>query len=892
MRKRSWLFAFFLLLALWSCGDGIGPDVIVTTPDNLAEDVKPNSYISIYFDEDVDVESLSAIQSGSDCAGSVLLSSDNFKTCVPMHYNSTKDDNLLFFYPLEDLEEATVYTLKIDKSINDPFGNDMLETVEITFTTEGDVTIPTVSSVTPANSATGVAVDTSISVTFSETMNTNTLTTSTNGNCTGAIQVSSDGFENCVAMTAVPSASNSNQTFTVTPSASFSGETTYKVKVTGAEDSAGNTVTDVIQENGFTTADVNAPTVISFSPADTATGVAVGTDISVTFSEAMDASTLTASSTDCSSGSIQVSADNFSTCLETSAPSADSAKKIFTVTPSSALSGETSYKIRVTTGAADASGNSHTSTTTQVTGFTTADVSAPSVSSITPADSATGIAVDTDIVIIFNEKMDVSTVTTSTDGSCLGATIQVSSNNFSTCVQMEADPVASNSEQTFTLAPSIDFSSETIYKVKVTTGAKDSSGNSVTETAQGTGFTTADVAAPTVTSISPDDAATDVAELPTVQINFSEEMKTSSLTVNTDDTSCSGSIQISSDGFDNCVRMGALSFSNSNQRVETTPVSNLTRGTTYKVKLTTNVQDEVGNSLAELVQANGFTVIADETAPLVSSITPANSDTGVIETSSIVVVFNEAMKTSTITTSTDGSCSNTTIQVSSDDFSTCVQMEADPVASNSDQTFTVTPDSPLSFGETYKVKITTGVQDTSSNALAADSIQANGFTVVEVLQFHMSSAGTQGKLNGSGNERDYVDGLCSGAQGSLSNTRAVISLSGGDHVNDMPTEFVDMPDRRVVWIGTNNTIADNWADLWDGSIDLSLADAGAPANIKYWMGSNTDGTEDGGENCGGWNSTNSNNNAAVGDSDALNGGWIKSGTLSCDNNLKVLCVAW
>ena len=78
-----------------------------------------------------------------------------------------------------------------------------------------------------------------IIVTFSEAMVTSYITTSTsNTYCTasaaGSILVSSNNFCDgegcCVRMSSVPSASNSNQTFTLDPYDNLSFYTTYKVR--------------------------------------------------------------------------------------------------------------------------------------------------------------------------------------------------------------------------------------------------------------------------------------------------------------------------------------------------------------------------------------------------------------------------------------------------------------------------------------------------------------------------------------------------------------------------------------------------------------------------------------------------------------------------------------
>ena len=76
-----------------------------------------------------------------------------------------------------------------------------------------------VSSMSPNDGEASVYTNTSVSVTFSKEMNSSTITTnSSDTSCSGTLQVSSDSFSTCVQMSASPTASNSNKTFSVTPS--------------------------------------------------------------------------------------------------------------------------------------------------------------------------------------------------------------------------------------------------------------------------------------------------------------------------------------------------------------------------------------------------------------------------------------------------------------------------------------------------------------------------------------------------------------------------------------------------------------------------------------------------------------------------------------------------
>ncbi len=96
-----------------------------------------------------------------------------------------------------------------------------------------DVTAPTVSSESPTDNSTYNSPATTVAVTFSENMETGSVTTNTSDTtCSGSFQLSSDNFTTCIKMSAAPVASDNDTTFTITPASSLSAATTFKVKIT------------------------------------------------------------------------------------------------------------------------------------------------------------------------------------------------------------------------------------------------------------------------------------------------------------------------------------------------------------------------------------------------------------------------------------------------------------------------------------------------------------------------------------------------------------------------------------------------------------------------------------------------------------------------------------
>ena len=144
-----------------------------------------------------------------------------------------------------------------------------------------------------------------------------------------------------------------------------------------------------------TTTDTTAPTVTSVSTtADNQSSVSITDNITVTFSEAMDTTYVTTSTSDTNcAGTIRVSSDNFSSCVKISSePASSNSNKTFTLDPYDNLTVSTTYKTRVTTRVKDTAGNALNSQYETSSGFTTDNGSSSSSSSSSSASSVTAIA--------------------------------------------------------------------------------------------------------------------------------------------------------------------------------------------------------------------------------------------------------------------------------------------------------------------------------------------------------------------------------------------------------------------------------------------------------------------------------------------------------------------
>src|SRR5438876_665117 len=269
------------------------------------------------------------------------------------------------FNPLSTLAPNTTYTATMTDRKSDVYGNALATGFSWSFTTgvPPDTTRPIVSATVPANAATGVAISQKIAATFSEVMDTLTIT---------QVTFTLKQGTTAVAGTVI----SAGVTATFNPVSTLAPNTTYTATMTTAvRDLAGNALaSDFVWS--FTTGatpDTTAPTVSFTVPANAATGVAISQKIAATFSEAMDPLTITPVTFTLKQGTTAV------------AGTVTYAGVTATFNPVSTLAPNTTYTATITTEARDLAGNALA--TNFVWSFTTGvtpNTTAPTVSFTVP----------------------------------------------------------------------------------------------------------------------------------------------------------------------------------------------------------------------------------------------------------------------------------------------------------------------------------------------------------------------------------------------------------------------------------------------------------------------------------------------------------------------------
>ena len=115
--------------------------------------------------------------------------------------------------------------------------------------------------------------------------------------------------------------------------------------------------------------------------------------------------------------------------------------------------------------------------------------------------------------------------------------------------------------------------------------------------------------APSVQSTTPADLDVGVVPGSSIIVEFSEAMDPATITADTMDGPCMGSVQVSVDGFGSCIAMAGAPTSADDTTFELTPANPLPSMATVQVRVLDTVTDAAGNAMeAEFTTATGFVV--------------------------------------------------------------------------------------------------------------------------------------------------------------------------------------------------------------------------------------------------------------------------------------------
>ncbi len=334
------------------------------------------------------------------------------------------------------------------------------DTEALSFTTVN--TIPTLTSSVPDDDATGVALNSTIVLNFSENVDAESGGTITIKKTTGNATVET------ISVTSSQVTGSGSSQITITPSSNFEENTEYYILISNSafDDSDGGSYAGIasLTDRSFTTTNT-LPTLTSSVPTDNATNIAVDATIVLNFSENVDAESGGTIIIKKTSDDSQVESINVT---DTDRVSGSGSSQI-TITPSSNFDNNTEYYVLISANAFDdISSGSYAGIPSSKTAlsFTTTNA-VPTLTSSVPADDATDVERDANIILNFSENVDAETGDIEiykTLGDVLVETIGVTSSQ-----------VTGSGTSEITINPSSNFDSLTEYYVLIDATAFDNS---------------------------------------------------------------------------------------------------------------------------------------------------------------------------------------------------------------------------------------------------------------------------------------------------------------------------------------------------------------------------------------------------------------------------------
>jgi hypothetical protein len=648
------------------------PQVTGISPPAGATGIALNAQIQVQFNEPVNAKTLGAITLSANSAS------------LPIAFKLSNGNQKLVVTSLQGFAPGTKFTLAIT-GVSDLSGDAMTAPVTSTFTTgtEADLTTPSIVSYEPTNGSAGVPLNAWLRIQFSKAYMPSTV-----GPGSILLYPNQQGSTFGIPGAFVLSADSTSLIFK--PAAPLVQDTDYCFFVSGVEDLEGNVLS---QYSGcFTTGEsaaTTAPQVLAMSPVSGTLGVPLNPQISLLQSVPISVLSMGANAVTLKSGSTTVPG---STTV-----SSDSLTLSFT--PTANLAPGTPYTVSAS-GYTDLAGNTVTPFSgTFTTGTTASAKGVTQVTGITPANSATGVAVTSQIAVTFNNPVNQLTVNTTS----ISVTANQTGKNAETVAGTYAFD-ASGTTVTFTPLSPLPGSATVTVSASYYGTVLDLAGNP-----SGYGFSTfttaatADTTAPTVVSITPSNGATGIGLTGQITIVFSKSMNPATLNNNTiavlvGDQQQSFSPRMSSDN-------------------RTLVLSNLTlpASTLVTVGLPNAATDLSGNPLVDFTSTfttgPGFSTVSG----VVSNQRPANGATNVAVTASPVVLFvNKPLIASSLTgalhVSQNGQAVSGTVQLI-----------------DNGQTISFTPSSMWQYGALIQVFLDATAEDADGSRMTAYQGQ---FTIV------------------------------------------------------------------------------------------------------------------------------------------------------------------
>ncbi|MDO1446700.1 Ig-like domain-containing protein, partial [Rhodocytophaga aerolata] len=602
--------------------DEQAPVVAALSPANNAAEVAVNENLLITFDEPVQaVETKKIFIYQNNILLEEILATSN---------QTTITGNQVSINPSDDFAEgATIYLFIEQGAFQDLADNDFagissangwkFETVA-----PQDKTAPRITAYSPDDGDTDIAIEADLIITFDEAVEKGTGSIT----ITAGTQVQTIDVADAAVLV-------DGTTVTINPAdLPYESPVFVRIPAGAFHDAADNAFGGILDNStwNFTTAaqpDTQAPTVNTYSPATGETEVALDADFILTFNEPVKKGT---------TGSITIYQGN--TLIQTiniTDASVSVQDHVLTIDPAEDLPEGVTLSVQITAGAiTDLADNPYVGITDNTTwNFTTvppADKQAPVIAILSPATTSTDVATDANLMITFDEAIQATNkkIIIYQDNAVLE---EIFANSNKVTI----------SEKQVTINPDNAFPEGTTLHVLIEAGAfQDLSDNDFAGINIDTGwrFSTVepkDLEAPVIETYSPTANATEVDIASTLSLTFSEPVQKGT----------TGNVTIYQETrVVETIELAALSISGNVVTID--PLQDLPEGVTLYVQITPGiVTDLAGNSFAGITNTTTWTFTtkapADQTAPLVLTLSPANNATNVAVDANLVLTFDEVV---------------------------------------------------------------------------------------------------------------------------------------------------------------------------------------------------------------------------------------------------------
>lgn len=577
--------------------------VVSFTPANGAQSVNPSTMVVVQFDRSVyppsavygSIQLMDVNDNNNLIGGTVALSTDGvtltFTPSAPLPPNSTIQTQVSCSSSLVDLA-----------------GNAFPCTTAQFATGAGTITNPQVVSVVPANGATGVGPGATITLSFNESIDPNTIT-----------QSNFQLFNGYTNLQAYLNWSSDNQAVMLNAQLPYNSTVTVVVN-NGVVDLSGNPITAPFRSSFSTIPTPTTqftPNVTAMRPGNGSTGVPTNTAITLYVSSPVNPSTV--------QGQVVVS-QNGVPISGTAAVAPGGGEIEFT--PAVPLAYNAAVQVFVQSAVTDINGNPFAAYSGQFMTAANYATAPPTVLSVIPGSSGT-VATNSIVQVQFSKPIDPSTVTASNftlsncNGWCGWSNSAVATN------------ITFPSPNVIQLTPTSPLPTSSSFEISIGTGISDLSGNAYgggTWTfSTGTSF---DALQPTVAAVAPANNATNIGDNATIRFSFNKPMDTISINSSTV-TLASGANQIAFSE--------AFSTPDNVTYVTLTPLAPLPDNAAVTLSLGSAITDLVGQALtAQTVTfhtGNG----PDLTPPQLVSQSVTNGQINVPVNTAFTLTFNKPL---------------------------------------------------------------------------------------------------------------------------------------------------------------------------------------------------------------------------------------------------------